>query len=128
MSDSFLPYCLFLVLTHLVGCDSLFLVPILSPPPPPFPRFSCARQGSFIYCLLLLVFTILAFNHLYLIWVSLPTTTDLSIVQSPPLTCADCATLHHQTKRTILFISLPWHPFFATVWVPSLSLSLMACT
>ena len=22
-----------------------------------------------------------------------------------------CATLHHQTKRTILFVSLSWHPF-----------------
>ena len=39
-----------------------------------------------------------------------------------------CATLHHQTKRTILFVSLPWHPLPTTVWVPSLSLSLMACT
>ena len=39
-----------------------------------------------------------------------------------------CAALHHQTKRTILFVSLLWHPFLATVWVPSLSLSLMTCT
>ena len=39
-----------------------------------------------------------------------------------------CAIPYHQTKRTILFVSLPWHPLPATVWVPSLSLSLMACT
>ena len=39
-----------------------------------------------------------------------------------------CVTPHHQTKRTILFVSLPWHPLPATVQVHSLSLSLMACT
>ena len=39
-----------------------------------------------------------------------------------------CVTPHYQTKRTILFISLPWHPLPTTVWVPSLSLSLMTCT
>ena len=34
---------------------------------------------------------------------------------------------YHQTKRTILFISLPWHPYL--LWCRcSFSLSLMACT
>ena len=39
-----------------------------------------------------------------------------------------CVAPHHQTKRTILFVSLSWHPLPATAWVPSLFLSLMACT
>ena len=39
-----------------------------------------------------------------------------------------CAAPNHQTKRTILFVSLSWHPLPTTVWAPSLSLSLMACT
>ena len=38
-----------------------------------------------------------------------------------------CATPHHQTKKDILFTWLSWHPFLATVWVLSLSISLMAC-
>ena len=39
-----------------------------------------------------------------------------------------CAAPYHQTKRTILFVSLPWHPLLAMVWVPFISLSLIACT
>ena len=70
-----------------------------------------------------LVFTILAFNYLYLVWVSLPTTTGLSATQPAPLTCAGCATSHHQTKRTILFVCLPWHSYL--LWCGcSLSLSI----
>ena len=40
---------------------------------------------------------------------SLQTTTGLSVAQPAPLACAGCAIPHHQTKRTILFVCLPWH-------------------
>ena len=42
---------------------------------------------------------------------SLSTTTDLLVVQPPPLTYAGCATPHHQTKKTILFVCLSWHSY-----------------
>ena len=70
-----------------------------------------ARQGSFIYCLLWLIFTILALNYFFLVWVSLSTTTGLSAVQPPPHTNASCATPHHQTKKIILFACSPWHSY-----------------
>ena len=37
---------------------------------------------------------------------SLPSTTGLSVAQPTPLTCASCATLHHQAKKTILSVCL----------------------
>ena len=46
----------------------------------------------------------------------MPTTTSLSVVQPPPLTYAGCATPHHQMKKTILFVCLPWHPFLLRCW------------
>ena len=70
-----------------------------------------ARQGSFIYCLLWLAFTILALNYFFLVWVSLSTTTGLSAVQPPSLTCTGCATPYHQTKTIILFACSPWHSY-----------------
>ena len=87
----------------------------------------CARQGSFIYCLSWLVFTILAFNYLCLVWVSLPTITSLLAIQPPPFTCADCTTPYYQTKKIILFTCLPWHSYLLRCGY-SLLLSLMACT
>ena len=119
----FFPSFLFLVLTYLV---MLWFSPsgyYCCDDDPPY----CARQGSFIYCLSWLAFIILAFNYLYLVWVSLSTPTSLSAVQPPPLTCASCATFRHQTKKIILFACSPWHsypPWFGF----SLFLSLMTCT
>ena len=46
-----------------------------------------------------------------MVWVSLPITTGLSVAQPPPFTCAGCATPHHQTKKTILFVCLSWHSY-----------------
>ena len=87
----------------------------------------CVRQGTFIYCLLWLIFTILAFNHLYLVWVSLPTLTDLSATQPPLLTRVGCFTSHHQTKNVVLFVCSPWHSYPLRCGY-SPFLSLMACT
>ena len=92
-----------------------------------FDPFYCAWQGSFIYFLPWLAFTILAFNHLCLVWVSLLTTIGLSIVQPPSLTYASCPTSHHQTKKIILFACSLWHSY--PLWCGcSLFPSLMACT
>ena len=54
------------------------------------------------------LFTILAFNYLCLVWVSLPTIIGLSIVQPPPLACAGCAIPYYQTKKIILFACSSW--------------------
>ena len=69
------------------------------------------NKGSFIYCLPWLVFTILTFNYFCLVWVFQSTTTGLSAVQPPPLTCTSHTTPHHQTKKIILFTCSPWHSY-----------------
>ena len=97
-----------------------------------FPDFQVFNPLLFLSSLFLFLYTTRAsFYSACRDWILLfqPLTTFVwsGCTCRPPLDRL-CATPHHQTKRTILFISLPWHPFFATVWVPSLSLSLMACT
>ena len=74
-----------------------------SPIPP-----SVHCKGSFIWSLPWLVFTVLALNYICLVWVSLPTTYWSSVVQPPLLTYAGCAAPFCQTKKTILFVCLPW--------------------
>ena len=77
----------------------------------------CARQGFFIYCLSCLVFTILAFNYLYLVWVSLSTTIGLLVVQPLSLTCAGCSTPPSPDKEDY-FVSLLTGVFLSTtMWV-----------
>ena len=53
-------------------------------------------------------FTILAFNNLCLVWVSLPITYWI-VSHSATITylCWPC----HQTKKTILFVCLSWHSY-----------------
>ena len=105
-----------------LSCYSLFL----------FPDFQVFNPLLFLSSLFLFLYTTRAsFYSACRDWILLfqPLTTFVwSGCTCRPLLDRLCATLRHQTKRTILFISLPWHTFFATVWVSSLSLSLMACT
>ena len=57
---------------------------------------------------------------------SLPTATSLSATQLVLLTCASCATPHHQIKKAILFVYLPWHSYLLLCGCSlSLSLSLL---
>ena len=112
---------------------SVFLLPIFSPfllflilffssfNTYPYSRlwFSPSRSSPlpvhgkvpFIHCLPWLAFTILAFNYLCLVWVSLPTTTGLSAVQPPPVTCVGFTTPHYQTRKIILFACSPLHSY-----------------
>ena len=73
-------------------------------------------------------FTILAFNHLCLVLVSLSTTTGLSAAQPAPLTYAGCATPHQRQRG--LFCLFIFRGTLTCYGVSALSLflSLMTCT
>ena len=118
----FLLFFLFSMLTHLVrlwfSFHSYYFLFTWS--------LHCAR-GFFIYCPPWLAFTILAFNYLYLVRVSLTTITSLLAIQLPLLIRADCATPHYQTKKIILFTCLLWHSYLPQCGY-SLLLSLMTYT
>ena len=75
------------------------------------------NKGPFLQLLLWLDFTVLALNHLCLIQVYLSTTTRSFVCHSPSPNKDD----YFVCQSTVT-------PLPATVWVSSLSLSLMACT
>ena len=91
---------------------------------PSIPLSLCMARALFIVSAMT-GFTILAFNYLCLIWVSLPTTTGLSAAQPSPLTCASCAT--RQRRLFCLFVCYSTLICYG-VGAFSLFLSLMACT
>ena len=97
---------LLLALTHLTSCDSLLVVALTVLLIPPVhgkgPLYITCRDWFF---------TILAFNYLCLVWVSLPTIAGLSADQPLSLICAGCATSHYQTKKIILFTCSSWHSY-----------------
>ena len=73
-------------------------------------------KGPLLQLLLWLNFIVLALNHLYLVWVYLPTTTRPSACHSPSPDKED----YFVCQSTVALLP-------ATVWVSSLSLSLIAC-
>ena len=73
-------------------------------------------NGLFLWCLPWSGFTILTLNHLCLVLMYLPTTTGPSVCHYPSL-----------DKRKLFICLFAVAPFLAMVWVPSLSLSHMAC-
>ena len=74
-------------------------------------------NGLFLWCLPWSGFTILTLNHLCLVLMYLPTTTGPSVCHYPSL-----------DKRKLFICLFAVAPFLAMVWVPSLSLSHIACT
>ena len=78
---------------------------------------SCTVRAPFLQRLPLSNFTVLALNHLCLVWVYLPTTIRPSVCHSPS-----------PNKEDYFVCQSAVAPIPATVWVSSFSLSLMACT
>ena len=74
-------------------------------------------KGLLLQLLPQLDFIVLALNHLCLVWVYLPTTTGLFVCHSPS-----------PDKNDYFVCQSVVAPLPATVWVSSLSLSLIACT
>ena len=64
---------------------------------------------------------------LLLLWFLYTAMASLQCTCQPPLVQL-CATPHRQTKENYFVCLSTVAPFLAMVWVPSLSLSLMACT
>ena len=95
----------------LVFYSSVFQVPIVVLVSSPI-----HGNGLFLWCLLWSSFTILTLNHLCLVLMYLPTTTGPSVCHYTSL-----------DKRKLFICLFAVAPFLAMVWVPSLSLSHMAC-
>ena len=96
----------------LVFYSSVFQVPIVVLVSSPI-----RGNGLFLWCLPWSGFTILTLNYLCLVLMYLPTTTGPSMCHYPSL-----------DKRKLFICLFAVAPFLAMVWVPSLSLSHMACT
>ena len=96
----------------LVFYSSVFQVPIVVLVSSPI-----HDNGLFLWCLPWSGFTILTLNYLCLVLMYLPTTTGPSVCHYPSL-----------DKRKLFICLFAVAPFLAMVWVPSLSLSHMACT
>ena len=96
----------------LVFYSSVFQVPIVVLVSSPI-----HGNGLFLWCLPWSGFTILTLNYLCLVLMCLPTTTGSSVCHYPSL-----------NKRKLFICLFAVAPFLAMVWVPSLSLSHMACT